>query len=95
MNILLSNIRHGAGETEIITEAIPSTGYLMFQYVYLILILILVIMAILSVFRIFKPSPKVFENNQQDFLSKEHFKKKPAPIDWQEKEENIDFKKYM
>lgn len=95
MNILLSNLRHGVIESETITEAIPSTSYLIFQWAYILLIIILFILAIASVFNIFKPKPKVFEYENQDFLSKEHFKKKPAPIDWQEKEENTDFKKYM
>jgi hypothetical protein len=95
MKTILLNLRHAVYETETLTEAVPSTGYLIFQWAYILLIIILFILAIASVFNIFKPKPKVYENDKQDYLSKEHFNKKPAPIDWQEKEENTDFKKYI
>lgn len=95
MKPILLNLNHEVNSSEALTDAVPSTGYLMFQYAYLILILILIILAFLSVFRVFKPKPKVYQDEKEDYLSREHFKNKPAPIDWQEKEENTDFKKYM
>lgn len=52
-----------------------SIGYLMFQWAYLLLMLFLLIMVVMSVFNIFKPKPKVYQDEKEDYLSSNHFKK--------------------